>query len=285
MLENSGSRHEADFSSLLELFVILVEAQAGQKVSTEDAWLNDRQVLAIKLYRHLYSMRQLSSGSTLFAQNLEHAFIDHSSIQVLARAALETYLVFYYVFALDDLVESKFRHLTWKLGGLMDRQKLTPITEAARTTKRTELSQVIELQTQIASQNFFSSFTEKQQKKILEGEWRIGKGWEQLATNAGFHTTYFRNIYTYLCGYSHSSYASALQIREAKELSSQRELSNSMFGVACMIAAHFAFTYSNLFSRAKDALDASPDLKSIARKWQFGANDMKHIYESPSETT
>jgi len=279
MSETSGFTHDSDFTALLELYVTLVQAQAGLNIPIEYAWLNDRQVLAVKLYRHLHSMRQVGAGSSLTYKGTICSFIDHASVKVLMRAALETYLVFYFVFRVDELEVSHFRHMTWKLGGLLDRQRLHPITEAARSTQAMELDQITQLRKEIESHLIFGTLTKRERDKILGGEWRTGKAWHNLAVHAGFHPHYFSNIYNYLCGFSHSSYASALQVGQAKEIEKQRELSESMFSVACMVAAHFSFTYASLFDLAQQALDSNPTAKKIAEKWRFKAEDMDRIYK------
>jgi len=278
MTTNLGFSSEQDLNTLLELFVELVQSQAGQEVRDGEAWLNDRQTLATKLYRHLHSMRQLGTGSVLLFRGQGSSFIDHSSVKVLARASLETYLVFYYIFGKNDLEESRFRHTSWVLGGLMDRQNFVATTSASQRVRAVEWKQVLSLREKLQSHRSFHFFTKKQQGKLLDGEWKTGKAWDDLAINAGFHPIYFRNIYSFLCGYSHSSYASALQVGQATEIESQRMLSGSMFGVACMLAAHFAVTYASMFERAQNTLEANPLSKKIAARWQFGADDMNAVY-------
>ena len=59
-------------------------------------------------------------------------FVDHASVKVIARAALETYLVFFYLYGNSDRSLSEFRHKTWRLGGLADRQKYHTSTEQGR---------------------------------------------------------------------------------------------------------------------------------------------------------
>jgi hypothetical protein len=87
---------DPDYSALLDLFVRLVESQAGRKIEPGDEWLNDAQILATKLFRHLVSMRTLAAGATVEYGGIPAVcFIDHASVKVAARAALETYLVFF----------------------------------------------------------------------------------------------------------------------------------------------------------------------------------------------
>jgi hypothetical protein len=132
-----------EYETLLDLFIQLVQSQAGRKITPGDEWLNDAQTLSIKLFRHLVSMRVILSGSTIKHNGMPVVyFVDHASIKVLGRAALETYLVFYYLFCCDDLALSKFRHSTWVLGGLIDRQSSYASAEEHLARLQSEKNQI-----------------------------------------------------------------------------------------------------------------------------------------------
>lgn len=271
---------DADYTTLLDLFIRLVESQAGKEIKSGDEWLNDAQVLATKLFRHLVSMQTLAAGATVEHNGTPAVFfVDHSSVKVVARAALETYLVFFYLYANSDQSLSQFRHKTWRLGGLVDRQEFHVSTEQGREILAREKSQIEELKSKIESSAEIRTYTEKQRKKLLEGEWRIGNGWADLGVCAGFHEKYFKNIYGYLCGYSHSSYLSALQVGQAQTIADQEMLTQSILGVGVVLMAHFAFSYSAAFNTANAVLSANPSAMRVAEKWRFGPEDMAAIYD------
>ncbi|MDO8988038.1 MAG: DUF5677 domain-containing protein [Sideroxyarcus sp.] len=272
--------HIADYSTLLDLFIRLVESQAKTKIEEGSAWLNDAQVLAIKLLHHLVSMRALASGATVeTTSGLTVFFVDHASVKVIARAALETYLVFFYLYGTADTSLRQFRHKTWKLGGLADRQRFHATTPQGHEVLSSEKERIDELRSEIEMSPHLNQYTDKQRKKLLSGEWRIGKGWADLGAHAGFHEKYFENIYGYLCGYSHSSYLSALQVSQAKSIEDQQALTQSILGIGVFLMAHFAFTYSGLFSNAERVLSADQVAKRVAEKWRFGVEDMARIYD------
>jgi hypothetical protein len=77
------------------------------------------------------------------------------------------------------------------------------------------------------------------------------------------HEGYFRNIYGYLCDYSHSSYAAALQVGQAQSFDEQRLITDSMFLMLNMVMAHFINVYAKLFEAAQQLLDESPEKKSV----------------------
>ena len=113
----------------------------------------------------------------------------------------------------------------------------------------------------------------------MKGNWKVGISWIEFGVQAGFHEKYFENVYSYLCGYSHSSYASALQVGQAQSINDQNMLAQPIMGVGVVIMAHFTFTYSRIFSSATTVLNKNTYARSIAEKWQFGPDDMANIFE------
>lgn len=272
--------YSKDYSALLDLFIRLVNSQAGKEIKFGDEWLNDAQTLSIKLFQHLVSMQTIASGSTIKQYNATTvSFVDHSSIKVIARAALETYLVFFYLYGSTDRAISKFRHKTWCLGGLIDRQSSHISTDEHRKVLISERRQIDELKCEIKESTQFQLYPLKHQTKLLEGKWRIGNDWSELGVQAGFHKKYFKNIYGYLCGYSHSSYISALQVGQAQSIKDQKMLAKTILDIGTVIMAHFAFSYSRAFNSANEVLSSNTDVKRIAEKWYFGEKDMAAIYD------
>lgn len=271
--------HDADYSTLLDLFIRLVESQPGIEIEDGSAYLSDAQVFAKKLFRHLVSMRALAAGANVETAGGLTFFVDHASVKVVARAALETYLVFFYLYGTADRSLSKFRHNTWRLGGLADRQQFHISTQEGHEILACEKIQIEILRSEIEMLPQISDYTDKQRKMLLRGEWRIGKSWAALGAQAGFHEKYFKNIYGYLCGYSHSSYLSALQVGQARSIEDQQKLTQSILGIGIVLMAHFAFSYAGAFGNAEKILSANPAAKRVAEKWRFGPEDMAPIYD------
>lgn len=278
------SDHDHDYTKLLDLFIQLVQSQADAKIPAGDAWLNDAQVLALKLFRHLVSMQTIAAGATVNHRGVPAIFfVDHASVKVVTRAALKTYLVFFYLYGSTDRSLCEFRHKTWKLGGLTDRQKFFVFMAEHREVLSREQESIVALRRQIENSPHITGYTAKQRSKLLEGDWRTGNGWADLGKNAGFHEKYFRNIYGYLCGYSHASYLSALQVGQAQSIDDQKMLTSSILGIGVVLMAHFAFSYSAAFASASAILAANPSAKLIAEKWRFGSEDMSAIYDRAGE--
>lgn len=270
--------YSADYATLLGLFIDLVQSQAGNAIPLNEKWTNDAQTLSIKLFRHLVSMQTLAAGTTVEHNNNLITFIDHASVKVVARAALETYLVFFYIYGNGHEVAS-FRHKTWHLGGLTDRQRSQVSTDEHKELLAAEKRQIEILRSEIATAPQFQGYSPDQQKQLLKGKWKIGRDWTDLGIDAGFHEKYFKNIYNYLCSYSHSSYISALQIGQADSPETQRSLTQAILGIGVVVMAHYAFTYSRFFEQAEAILAVKCEARHIAEKWRFGPADMASIYD------
>ena len=183
---------DTDYSTLLDLLIRLVQSQADQRIELGGEWLNDAQVLSITLFRHLVSMQTLATCAIVEQDEIPTVFfVDHASVKVVARAALETYLVFYYIFGCTDRSLSEFRHKTWQLGGLADRQEFHTSIAEHRAILIAEKQKIARLWSEIESSPHIHAYTQKQRAKLLKGEWRIGKGWADLSAIAGFHAKYF----------------------------------------------------------------------------------------------
>lgn len=258
--------------------VELIQSQAGRPLDHENVWLNDAQVLARKLFEHLTSMQTLTNIQRYqLAQDWYFDFIDHSSVKVVTRAAFETYLVFFFIYSGSDRSLSEFRHKIWRYAGLVDRQRLCPTTAEKREVQAAEKTEVDRLKSEIEASSYLATYNDTAAKKVLKGEWRGGEPWAALSTYAGFHETYFRNVYGYLCGYSHASYASALQVREAQLLEDQQSLTSMCIGIGLVLMAHFACAYVELFDGAKPILDNDPKVKALVNRWNFSAADWAEV--------
>jgi len=273
--------HVGDYDQLLELFIRLIDSRAGTNIEPGDEWLNDAQTLAVKLFRHLMSMKILACVGTIKQDNFPPSFfIDHSSVKVVTRAALESYLVYFYLYGSGDLEMSKFRHKTWHLAGLSDRQRHHASTDESRHKLSSEKLEINNLRLEIQASPQISGYTHKQQIQLLDGNWRVGTSWIMLGTQAGFHTTYFENVYSYLCGYSHSSYISALQVGQAQTLEDQNMLAQSCTGIGLIIMAHFVTNYASSVNAASVVLASNADTQLLIKKWRITAAELDPIYSA-----
>jgi hypothetical protein len=142
--------YEPHFTDLVELLGLRIEAVRGTPSPSHPAWQNDAQVLAIKMFRHACSLKQLASGCTVELDGgLQSMFVDHASLKAVARAQLETLLVFNYVFSSGDEQLTVYRHAIWRLGGLEDRLKITPTSEKSVATREVDEKQAQALRSKV----------------------------------------------------------------------------------------------------------------------------------------
>ncbi|MNT21892.1 hypothetical protein D3C72_1572480 [compost metagenome] len=191
--------------------------------------------------------------------------------------------MFSFVFGDPSEDVSYFRHMTWRLAGLLDRQRRTPITAESRKKLVEENGILDALRREIEAHPLFASHTEKERKAITKkGDWAAGLQWQDLAARAGFHRQYFRNIYGYLCDYSHSSYAAALQVRDAQSWEEQHSLAAPFLQVMNMVMAHFISIYAALFESAAQIL-AESLVRATVERWCFTAADFDAIYPNAAD--
>lgn len=117
----------------------------------------------MKLFKQACSVRGVVNATQLdFQDGKQIVFVDHSSATILARACLETFIVFHWIFQSQDPALRKFRHGVWRLGGLRDRLKLHPSTDEARETISKTRLQVIEQVAEIEASPFLGDYKPEQ---------------------------------------------------------------------------------------------------------------------------
>lgn len=269
-----------DINELLYLCFLLINSETGKPILKNEEWKNDAQALGVKLFRHITSAQTLTKASTFKYKNLVRIqYIDHSSVAIAIRAAIETYLAFNYIFANENINLSIFRHSTWCLGGLLDRSKLFANTPESIDKLAKEAELILELKEKVQSSQYFIDSNRDTKKDILSGKWKPKGGWNNLGGHANIHQTYFDDIYNHLSGHSHASYISAMQTRDAQDIQSQRMLADSTEQIACLMLAHFTFAYIKLFPNAKKITDLNKPLYEIARKWHIQKEDVDFLYK------
>lgn len=269
---------DSDFNGLIELMVAMIDARAGSPIAHGMGWLNDIQTLSIKLFKQLCSTKSLADGCVFkSATGKSIEFIDQGSVSILARASVETFLALHWIFGCPT-DRSQFRHALWQYAGLADRVNLNTSTEEGRAKQADAKLQQAELLQYIEGSPLLSEYSPKEIKELKKGNWRVGWSWGGEAVRAGFHKLYFDNVYSHLCGYSHSNYISAMQVGQAQSITDQSRLASAGIQISIHILAHFIHLYASLFSQAADLLAASP-AKPVADLWHFKAEDMNFIFE------
>lgn len=267
---NQNAQRNIEYLQLMKLFFEVGDCMKGQKLDGHSKWLYDTEVLASKLFNHIGTLHYLSQGTYLsLPGEKQRVYYDHSSISVVVRATFETFLTYFYLFCdpSSSLDERKFRHIIWKISGLVDRQKFSMVRKENIPKLKAEKRVLANLIAQAESSSFFLALNEKSKQTVREGKWRYKKSWPDLSAIAGFNKTVFRDVYNYLCSYAHSGGLSALQIGQAINISDQRSLTTISCQYGLILMSHFIFSFSDLFPKAKKIIDKNEETKKLAIKW------------------
>jgi hypothetical protein len=260
-----GMDKAREFVRLLEIFIKVIEANKGLEAA-EDNRILDAEGLALKFFGHASSALWLYRATAL--PDLGVSFVDASSINVLGRAALETFLVFHYVFVNPESAEEKdFRYLSWFLAGLLDRQRYPVQSPEGRALLAFEASLISPLKQKLAENPCFFKLSNKRKRKVVEkGEWRLAS-WRDIALSAGLSSVHADGFYNYLCGYAHAGNISVLQLRGARDLKAQRELSDATIGMIMIAMANMINSYCELFRLSQMALIGDTEARNLIYVW------------------
>ncbi|WP_236326039.1 hypothetical protein, partial [Pseudomonas poae] len=100
-----------------------------------------------------------------FGENHKFQHIDHSSVIVITRAAIEAFLTLHYVFINNDVNLSIFRHKTWQLAGLMDRSRMFAGSPEAKEILKLEAKEIEILKNEIHVSPFYKNGNNAFRKK------------------------------------------------------------------------------------------------------------------------
>ncbi len=245
---------EQDLIKLLNIFMGVVEANKGTPAQN-DSRMIDAEGLAKKFFSHTISILYIYRGVNISDLPLPIiSFPDPPSVNVLVRAAFETFLVFYYIFIDSiDTDEINLRYQSWELSGLYQRQGF-PATQDENIEKLEEEKILIEkLEQKIKANSHFHSFSRKRREKYFDNikktNWRL-KGWSEIARSAGLSELNSRIMYSYLCEHSHSGNISATQVSQSQEFAIRRELMEAALGHLVICLANMIKYYCQYFPKS-----------------------------------
>ncbi len=257
---------EAEYLALLELTYEVAQALTG-KVSP-DGRMPDSQHLALKLYTHGVSAHWLYQGSksTVPASTGGSSFIDFSSIAVITRAALETYLTFFEVFvAPEDDDEFEFLYCLWHLSGHVIREGMVPLDQSLREDYEVAQEDIKALRDRMEATERYKALKPREKKNVLKG-WRK-RDWEAVAESAGFGLEFVRRLYAYYSGFAHADGLTAGLLMSAKTADDQRFHAQIHLVTIMIVLSKFILDYARLFEEASKVLPDYPLASDRARFW------------------
>jgi hypothetical protein len=279
--------HDA-YMQLFQLYAGVVEATKGIRYNDDQSWKGHPGPIAVKVAMHLATVFYLVEGTRMDRiPSLPLNFIDHASINVVMRAALETFLAFHHLLIAPKTAEERnFRVRIWQIGGLRDRQRFPAIVSENKAKLQKEKVQLDELIKKIEADPIFQTLTPEERRRARKGDWRLTKQWVDVAVEAGVSKQYFEPMYRYLCSYAHSGSLSMLQINDAENKEVQFRLAEPNLGTALIIMSRMVTAFAELFPEARQCLDAAPEhQRNLVKLWYMPADLMDRLYDRDRQDT
>ena len=250
-----------EFKRLLALNYAVVAALRDKKPRDREFVYTD--ALASKLFLHAVTAFNLwSEGTRLRIPGVDSAvdFVDWSSVDVLARACIETYIAFHYVYVepvTDD--EFQFRFNAWMLGGFTKRESFPVFTDEGKTQIAIDAKVNEKHRKRIQRTTRFHGLSRRQQREALAGRnWHPGATLSTL-TGEIFGPKWGPALYAFVSSYAHSDALSAVQIQQTRSKEKASELAKASVTVIAVVVALMTEAYAKRFVAARKALRDHPD--------------------------
>jgi hypothetical protein len=266
---------EREYIKLLEILIRVAEANKGQVAGIDDRIL-DAESLLLKFFYHAASALYLYRSTTL--RDINVSFFDPASINVLGRAALETFLIFHYVFVAQVSEEEKdFRYYSWALAGLLARQDFPVQTTEGKWRLERDKEIIRSLQSKLENNPLFKKLKKNKQKKLLDNRERWNyDSWTNIALSAGLSDLHANNLYRYLCDYAHTGNLSVIQVQQADTAKSQKTLCDATIECIMITMANIIKSYCRLFPKSNEVLLSDKDSAEIVDRWiKIGSSSNK----------
>lgn len=275
------NKNQQELETLMNFYIQVGNSIAGKNVEGQNG-IKYAETIAKKTFAHIASAFALIKGVKVMLKDGSYVeFIDHSSIAILTRAALESYLTFNYLFISNkNTKEKEFRFRCWDLYGFIERKDFKAVGDISVKRKAEEAEKIKETIALIRNFESFKNLTPKEQTRIEKGHWKLNNKWADLAEQSGFNREFFIDTYSYLCSYAHTGRLSALQIMQAQTKEEQTELVKPLLGFLLIIISKFIIDYVDLIPETKPAFDADKNGKHIATIWKSVAEELKKNNES-----
>lgn len=266
-------RPEEIYSSYLQIAEVLVE-----KNSLTNERPTKRRVFQHEMYMkfvyHLASILTLEQGSLFSKTDARKRTHDYSSIVVLLRAALETFLTYYYVFCDSSKAdELEFRYYNWLVDGLGFRQRIDVSFSRELLEKQArERAEIDEAISKIKETEVFGTLSDKQKRVVVEKlEW-MRPGWSDILIRAGFAEYWSRIFYALYSTYAHTSSQSIMQFKDATVRNEGSGLSSAFAGLVHKAAALFTEYYMKGFDLAGSLSEGQMEMLEA---WTWMATHLK----------
>jgi hypothetical protein len=232
------------YSDYLEMIhKLVVKNAACSKLNKRDRLFQHE--MFVKYAFHLASILTLEHGSRFSLSDDARMAYDYSSVIVLLRAALETYLTYYYIYS-DSSGEDDytFRFHNWLIDGLNFRQSIdVSFSEELQQQKQKEGIELLESIKVIENTDAFRRLSEKQKRLATKKRQWIRPGWAEVITKTGIGEYWARTFYALFSAYAHTSSQSIMQFKEATVKNEGKQLNSSFASLIFIVTAMFIESY------------------------------------------
>jgi hypothetical protein len=223
--------------------------------------------LTEKILSHSATILHLDNGTTLYlSRHPKGAYsVDFQSVNVLARAILETYLKQFEVF-FDPKSEDEFeyRYNVYQLDGfrIRERTEWLPRNPNSTTVLRAKkiVQDIADIRKRIEATQKYKNLDVNQKKASLNGKICPHRNFSQIAKDAGFSLLFIERMYAYLSGYAHGDSLSVAQIAYADTEDKKRVYVNTAKGTVMTILSKLLLNLSDKFPEAKTLCDSYPEM-------------------------
>lgn len=190
------------------------------------------ETLSVKILLTTLSIIELSNGFFLKTSKLvsNHRLLDFSSINVLTRSIIESYLTLEYLFY-NNLEDShkEFRLLIWKVSGYKSRQNFFDfknigyLSEDVSEKLKNELEEIDNLLKEIEKSPFYKNLNKNDLWKLDKFGIPRLESWSIMLENSSLNTDSFSLPYKLYSNYAHSEFISLIQLNGEEILNKSSE--------------------------------------------------------------
>ena len=252
--------NQGELERLMALNYAVGNALKGKK--PKDPGFEYAETLAGKLFQHALTAYALWTQNTrLEIPGIDpFNFVDWSSIEVLARSCIETYIACHYVFLKPSTAdEADFRYNAWMLAGFVRRESFPIVTQKGQQQIVSDARTNERHRRKIKRTVTFGNLPANLQKAVLRGlTWHPGVTMSEMADTV-FGPKWGRALYAVMSSHAHADGLSAVQIKQAVVEGAMPKLAAIAMTEIGVILAHMTASYSRKFVAAGKAYRGHPD--------------------------
>ena len=207
----------------------LYKNEINPKLDFGEAYI---ETLTTKILLATNTALQLSNGQNLKVLDKEIQVIDISSLYVVARTIIESFLTIEYLF-FNDITqkERNFRFKLWKIAGFMMRQQAINNTNKIHSEKiHSEKEEIDKLKKEVKESEFYSQLSKLEIWKLDTFGIPRTISWSKLLDKSSINNNLLDGYYKLYSNYAHSEFVSIMQLNQMNlNMTSPTTIENSTY--------------------------------------------------------